>query len=91
MEGQPTVQTTIIGFHEVKRPKQMLREAALWMKRVLVEEEPEVLDDEQSCPKELAEDAHLRCLGRMPVVPIPIHDHPGGGHEIGEVVRVVII
>ena len=62
------------------------------MKRELIKEEPEVLDEEQSCPKELAEDAHLRCLGRIiPVVPIPIHDHLGGGHEIGEVVGVVII
>jgi len=62
------------------------------MKRELVEEEPEVLDDEQSCPEELAEDSHLRCLGRItPAVPIPIHDHPGGGPEIGEVVGVVII
>ena len=70
----------------------MLREAALWMKRELVKEEPEVVDDEQSCPEELAEDAHLRCLRRIiPAVPIPIHDHPGGGHEIGEVVGVVII
>ncbi len=62
------------------------------MKRELVEEEPEVLNDEQSCPEELVEDAHLRCLGRIILaVPIPIHDHLGGGHEIREVVGVVII
>ena len=62
----------------------------LWMKREIVEEEPEDLHNDQSRPKELAEDASLRCPRQiLPVV--PIHDHPSGGHEIWEVVGVIIV
>jgi hypothetical protein len=67
------------------RPKQLLWAAALRMKRELVEEEPEIRDDDQSHPKELAEDANLHC---------PQHIFPGalfmitrvGEHEVGAVV-----
>ena len=51
-----------VGIHEVKRPMQMLQVAAHWMMRELFTVEPEVLDNDQSCPKELAEDANLHAL-----------------------------
>ena len=67
-----------VGSHEVKRLKQKIE---------LDDEEPEVLDDDQSCPKKFSDDASLRCPGgRIFPAEDPIHDHPGWGHEIREVV-----
>ena len=60
------------------------------MKLELVEEEPYVLDDVELRSKELAEDASLDRKGRF-LPGRPIHDHPGGWHEIGEEVGVVVV
>ncbi len=56
----------------------------------VVEEEPYVLDDSEISSEELAEDASLDREGRF-LPGRPIHDHPGGWHEIGEEVGVVVV
>jgi hypothetical protein len=71
-------------------PERMLGKAALRINLEIVEEEPYVLDDSEICSEELAEDASLNRERRF-LPGRPIHDHPGGWHEIGEEVGVGVV
>jgi hypothetical protein len=77
-----------IDLHKVKPPKQMLWVFAHQLEVFLVKEKPEIIHNVQACPKGLAEGTSLSQRSRVRAGE-PIHDSPGGRHEIGDNVSVV--